>query len=145
LQDTSGKWIPDRWMNPDLKVYATDVSIDGANDAIKTGMSGKVEILIDELKDVLFVPIQSVVTVDEKEICYVKAGGGTEKREVKTGLFNDDFVEIKSGLTEGEKVLLNPPRWTASEAKKETTEEITKETKTEETTKETKLDSEEKP
>ena len=52
-------------MNPDLKVYATDVSIDGANDAIKTGMSGKVEILIDELKDVLYVPIQSVVTVDE--------------------------------------------------------------------------------
>jgi len=122
---------PDRWMNPDLKVYATDVSIDGANDSIKTGMSGKVEILIDELSDVLYVPIQSVVTVDEKELCYVKAGGRSQKREVETGLFNDDFVEIKSGLTEGEKVLLNPPRWTASEKKEEKKEE-------------TKLDSEEK-
>jgi hypothetical protein len=30
---------------------------------------------------------------------------------VETGLFNDNFVEIKSGLTEGEKVLLNPPKW----------------------------------
>ena len=126
---------PDRWMNPDLKVYATDVSIDGANDSIKTGMSGKVEILIDELSDVLYVPIQSVVTVDEKELCYVKAGGRSQKREVETGLFNDDFVEIKSGLTEGEKVLLNPPRWTASEKKEETKEEKKEETK---------LDSEEK-
>jgi len=109
---------PDRWLNPDLKVYTTDVSIDGTNDFLKTGMTGKVEVLIDELHDVLYVPIQSVVTVDEKEMCYVMASSRAEMREVETGLFNDNFVEIKSGLTEGEKVLLNPPRWTASETAK---------------------------
>ena len=135
---------PQRFLNPDLKVYPTDVSIDGTHDSIKTGMSGKVEILIDELTDVLYVPIQSVVTVDEKELCYVKAGGREEKREVVTGLFNDDFVEIKSGLTQGEKVLLDPPRWTASETKEETKKETKEETK-KETEKETKLDGEEKP
>jgi HlyD family secretion protein len=108
---------PDQFLNPDLKVYTTDVSIDGMDDAIKTGMTGKVEVLIDELKDVLYVPIQSVVTVDDKEICYVMASRA-EKREVETGLFNENFVEIKSGLTEGEKVLLNPPRWTATETEK---------------------------
>ncbi len=127
---------PQRFLNPDLKVYPTDVSIDGTHDSIKTGMSGKVEILINELKDVLYVPIQSVVTVDEKELCYVKAGGRTEKRDVVTGLFNDDFVEIKSGLTQGEKVLLDPPRWTATETKKEATEE-TQETQATEATEET--------
>lgn len=110
---------PDRWLNPDLKVYVTDVSIDGTHDSLKTGMTGKVEVLINELHDVLYVPIQSVVTVDEKEMCYVMASSRAEKREVETGLFNDNFVEIKSGLTEGEKVLLNPPRWTASETAKE--------------------------
>jgi HlyD family secretion protein len=107
------------FLNPDLKVYVTDVSIGGTHDFLKTGMTGKVEVLIDELHDVLYVPIQSVVTVDEKEMCYVMAGSRAEKREVKTGLFNDNFVEIKSGLNEGEKVLLNPPRWTASETAKE--------------------------
>ncbi len=109
---------PDEFLNPDLKVYTTDVSIEGTHDSLKTGMTGKVEVLISELKDVIYVPIQSVITVDEKEICYVKTSSRTEKREVETGLFNDNFVEIKSGLTEGEKVLLNPPRWTASETKK---------------------------
>ncbi len=113
---------PQRFLNPDLKVYPTDVSIDGTHDSLKTGMTGKVEVTIDELHDVLYVPIQSVVTVEEKEICYVMAGGRAEKREVKTGLFNDDFVEIKSGLTEGEKVLLNPPRWTEPEPTKEQAE-----------------------
>lgn len=105
----------ENWLNPDLKVYATDVSIDGTHDFLKTGMTGKVEVIIDELHDVLYVPIQSVVTVEDKKVCYVKASSESEKREVETGLFNDDFVEIKSGLTEGEKVLLNPPRWTAQQ------------------------------
>jgi len=112
---------PQRWLNPDLKVYPTDVSIDGTHDFLKTGMTAKVEVTIDELHDVLYVPIQSVVTVDEKEMCYVMASRA-EKREVETGLFNDDFVEIKSGLTEGEKVLLNPPRWTEPEPTKEQAE-----------------------
>ena len=45
----------------------------------------KVEILIDELEDVLYVPIQSVVTVDEKELCYVKGTDvGTENRPFVT-------------------------------------------------------------
>ena len=47
-----------------------------------------------------------------RKICFVAKGKGIEQREVETGVFNDNFVEIKSGLSEGEKVLLNPPRIT---------------------------------
>jgi HlyD family secretion protein len=103
---------PKESWEPDVKVYTTDVSIDGTYDFIKTGMTGKVEVTIDELHGVLHVPIQSVVTVEDKKVCYVMASNKAERRDVETGLFNDDFVEIKSGLIEGEKVLLNPPRWT---------------------------------
>jgi HlyD family secretion protein len=105
----------DNWWNPDLKVYTTDVSIDGMYDFIKTGMSAKVEIAIDELKDVITVPIQTVVNRDNKKICYVATYKGHEPREVETGAFNDSFVEIKKGLSEGDKVLLNPPRITESQ------------------------------
>ncbi len=106
------------WLNPDLKVYSTDIGIHGTHDALKTGMTGKVTVIIDKLQDVLYVPIQSVVTVEDKKVCYV-AGSPAVKREVETGLFNDNFVEIKSGLAEGEKVLLNPPKWTEPQAAKE--------------------------
>jgi len=108
LADPKGYW------EPDVKVYSTDVSIEGTHDFLKEGMTGKVEVLIDELRDVLYVPIQSVVSVEDKKICYV-AGSPVQKREVETGLFNDNFVQIKTGLAEGEKVLLNPPRWTEPE------------------------------
>lgn len=109
LADPKGYW------EPDVKVYTTDVSIEGTYDFIKTGMTGKVEVTIDELHGVLYAPIQSVVTVEDKKVCYVMASNEAKRREVETGLFNDNFVEIKSGLTEGEKVLLNPPRWTTDQ------------------------------
>jgi RND family efflux transporter MFP subunit len=108
------------WFRGDLKVYVTDVSIDGTHDFLKTGMSAKVTVLIDELQDVLIVPIQAVITVEGRKLCYCSSNKGPEKREVETGLFNDDFVEVKGGLVEGEKVLLNPPRPAqAAEADKE--------------------------
>jgi HlyD family secretion protein len=101
---------PEEFLNPDLKVYSTDVRIDGTHEQLKTGMTAEVEIIVQELKDVISVPIQTVVNIEGQKICYIDTISGPQQRQVETGAFNDNFVEIKSGLDEGEKVLLNPPR-----------------------------------
>ena len=110
------------FLSPDIKVYTTKVSIEGSHNIIKPGMSAKVEILVDQLNDVLFVPVQVIANREGKKLCYVTASNSVEKREVETGLFNDNFVEVKSGLTEGEMVVLSPPRWTVSESAEEQAE-----------------------
>jgi len=107
---------PEEWLNPDLKVYSTDVRIDGTHEFLKTGMTAKVEVIIDQLKNVIIVPIQTVINKEGKKVCYVPTNKGPKPCEVETGAFNDNFVEIKSGLREGEKVLLNPPRLVESES-----------------------------
>ena len=104
--------LPDsqnRWMNPDMKVYLTTITINGTYDWIKPGMSAKAEILVDHLNDVTYVPIQAVGPSEGKQVCYVVHGLKSEQREVEIGQFNDDFLEIKKGLKEGEKVLLRAP------------------------------------
>ena len=104
--------LPDsqnRWMNPDLKVYLTTVAIDGTHEWVKPGMSAKVEVLVNELKDVIYVPMQAVVPEDDGQTCYVMRGLSTERRHVEIGEFTDEFVEIRSGIKEGERVLLRPP------------------------------------
>ncbi len=97
------------YLNPDVKVYTTKVSIEGSHDSVRPGMSAKVEILVDQLDDVLIVPVQSVAIREGKKLCYVMASDTPQPRVVSTGAFNDIFVEIISGLEEGEQVLLNPP------------------------------------
>jgi len=104
--------LPDsenRWLNPDLKVYETQISIDGVYAWLKPGMSAQVEIHVKELPDVVYVPIQAVSSSEGQRVCYVTRLAGSEKRAVETGEFNNEFIEIKSGLTEGEVVLLRAP------------------------------------
>jgi len=94
------------WMNPDLKVYLTTVTIQGTNDWLKPGMSAKVEIFVSRLPEVVYVPVQAVSPADGKQVCYLSNGHKPEQRVVEVGEFNDEFIEIKNGLKEGDKVLL---------------------------------------
>ncbi len=98
------------WLDPGVKVYTTQVTIEGSHDIIKPGMSAKVEILVDHLYDVTIVPVQVVANRDGRKVCYIDTGGTPVKREVQTGAFNDVFVEIVSGVDVGDNVLLSPPR-----------------------------------
>ena len=101
--------LPDsqnRWMNPDMKVYLTTITINGTNDWLKPGMSAKVEILANCLSNVVYVPVQAVSPLEGKQVCYVANGRKPECRTVEVGEFNDEFIEIKNGLKEGERVLL---------------------------------------
>jgi multidrug efflux pump subunit AcrA (membrane-fusion protein) len=97
------------WMNPDMKVYLTTISIPKTYEWLKPGMSAKVEIMVARLDDVVYAPIQAITPGEGKQLCYVMNQGKSEKREVQIGQFNDSFIEIKSGLREGDVVLLHPP------------------------------------
>ena len=104
--------LPDQqrgFMNPDLKVYKTLVSIDGTHDFLRSRMSCKVQILVEQLEDAIIVPIQVVSNRAGRKVCYVMTSQGHQERVVRTGLFNDTFVEIIEGLEAGEEVMLNPP------------------------------------
>jgi len=104
--------LPDsanRWMNPDLKVYLTTITIDGTYDWVKPGMSAKVEILVNKLDNCVYVPVQAVVPENGKQVCYVANGFNHERREIETGEFNDEFIQVKNGIKEGERVLLRAP------------------------------------
>jgi multidrug resistance efflux pump len=98
------------FMNPDLKVYPTTIKIDGVHEWLRPGMSAEVEILVDSLKDVVYVPLQAVSYVGDRRVVYVDNGGAPEVREVEVGTFSESFIEIRSGLSAGEEVLLLAPQ-----------------------------------
>ena len=65
--------------------------------------------MVNQLSDVVYVPIQAVNPIDDKKVCYVVDGTRVEEREVEVGEFNDEFIEIKKGIKEGERVCLRTP------------------------------------
>jgi len=100
------------WMSSDVKVYQTIVAIDDTVSQLKPGMSAEVTILAEESTEpVLTLPIQSVVgsiAMGGKRKCFVVVDGQPVEREIELGRSNDKMVEVKSGVHEGDKVVLNP-------------------------------------
>jgi len=98
------------YLSPDVKVYITKVSMEDSHSSLRPGMSAKVEILVEQLNDVMIVPVQVVANRSGRKVCYIATESGPQERQVETGAFNNTFVEIVSGVEVGENVLLIPPR-----------------------------------
>ncbi len=97
------------WLNPDLKVYSTEINLDNNENQLRAGMSCRAEIVISHYDDVLFVPVQSVLRVLGKPTVHVWNGKEGERRELELGLDNGRMVHVISGLEPGEQVMLAPP------------------------------------
>ncbi len=97
------------WMNPDLKVYTTNIDLEGDDPALRSGMSCKAEIVVEQYADVVYIPVQSVLRVGGQPTVYVIEEGVVQERKVEIGLDNNSMIMIKSGLSEGDLVLLAPP------------------------------------
>jgi hypothetical protein len=97
------------WMNPDLKIYPTDIYLEDTDSTLRTGMSCKAEIIVAQYKDAIYVPVQAVLRVAGKHTLYVVRDGTIEERKVEVGLDDNRMIRIISGLNEGEVVLMTPP------------------------------------
>lgn len=97
------------WLNPDLKVYQTEIHIDGEATELRPGMNSRAEIIIDELEDAVHVPLQAVVRSGTEAVVFVQTPRGVVQRVVETGQDNNRMIHILSGLEAGERVLLTPP------------------------------------
>jgi len=97
------------WLNPDLKVYNCEVDITDSGFGLRPGMSGHIEIIVAEYQDAIYVPIQTVLLVDDVPTVYVMTRIGPKPRKLKTGLDNNRMIHVLEGLEEGDQLLLAPP------------------------------------
>ena len=88
--------------------YYANVLIDNPNRTLRIGMTTENNIKIANAKDVLLVSNMAIQKLDGKSFVNVlNDKNQPEQREVETGVQNDFQTEIKSGLNEGEKVIVS--------------------------------------
>ena len=82
------------------------------SDNLKVGMSTEASILTASKDNALYVPVDAVHTLNNQKYVILASTStdnqtsGTEQKTVKTGLANEDYVEITEGVTEGETIQL---------------------------------------
>jgi hypothetical protein len=97
------------WLNPDLKVYSSEIDLEGTGMVLRTGMSCQAEILVNRYEDAISVPVQAVVRVGREPTVFVVEDGQMKPQAVELGLDNNRMVRIVSGLEPGQTVSLAPP------------------------------------
>ena len=73
---------------------------------LRIGMTTQNVIYVESAENVLTVPVVAVKEAGDKEYVEVLTKKGVERREVTTGVSDGLNVEVKSGISEGEKVIL---------------------------------------
>jgi HlyD family secretion protein len=104
--------LPDqnsRWSNPNLRLYRCEVAVTSDSPGLRPGMSCALEILVEELTDALYVPVQAIHRDGTRNLAFVAGDDGVETREVEIGRYTQLWVQVLSGLSEGETVLMQPP------------------------------------
>lgn len=109
---------PSRDGNPNYRVYKAEVLVKDQLPDIKPGITARVDVLIAELQNVIKVPLQAVVGIGDRQICFIQKNGKLDPVSVEIGLFDNDFVQITKGLESGDLVSLAPPRTTELPEKK---------------------------
>jgi len=108
-----------RASNPDVTYFKAKILLDSPVEALRPGMSTRVEVTTAVAEAALVVPVQAVVErpplggdddVDEIEVVFVVSDSEAEQRPVTTGLSDITHVEVTSGLEEGETVVTGPYR-----------------------------------
>ena len=93
-----------------VPVYGVDVQIDLTDPAVRPGMSGTAAVIIASQQGVLIVPNLAIRTVNGQRQLQVMRSGQVEDAQVAYGISNETVTEIKSGLNEGDTVVIPQAR-----------------------------------
>ncbi|MBN1790171.1 MAG: efflux RND transporter periplasmic adaptor subunit [Bacteroidales bacterium] len=108
-----------------LKESYSDLVKDGKNQPFRPGMSASVDIMTESKSGVLSIPLQSVtmmadsvisadsvikgsVTDEAREVVFVYDKGKAKITVVKTGIQDNDYIEVLEGLNEEMEVITAP-------------------------------------
>ncbi len=100
----------DTGSTPGKKTFEVIIKVDQVDPkTLKPGMTADVEFISNQVGSALFVPMESVFEREGATWVFVKNGPDFKKTKVRTGLQNDSYVVLTSGVSKGQTVSLIDP------------------------------------
>ncbi|QHT70283.1 HlyD family efflux transporter periplasmic adaptor subunit [Rhodocytophaga rosea] len=97
--------------NSEAKVFEVSIQVNESDTTLRPAMTTSNNIVANQLKDVLYVPLEALhAQGDSLTFVYKKEGAGLIKQQVKIGQTNDNEAVIMEGLQESDQVYLSVPK-----------------------------------
>lgn len=87
-------------------LYTITIKIDNSEDKFFSGMTAEIELTIDKSEAAVIIPKKALVIEEEQSYVYLCVENKAVKTLVETGLENVHNIEIKSGLKEGDTLVV---------------------------------------
>lgn len=89
------------------EVYSVYFKIDDMSACLYSDLRGTLKITLGEKKDALYIPASAVTTVNDEVIVYYEDADGIRNiKHIETGLEANGKIEVVSGLSEGDVIIL---------------------------------------
>lgn len=101
--------LADLGRSSEEKYFEVRLVLNSSDSRLRPGMTARAVIHSDEIEDQLSVPVHAVFTDQKQNYCYIKNVHGLyEKKEVQTGLSNEQWIAV-DGVEENDYIaLINP-------------------------------------
>lgn len=91
----------------ETRVVPVKAELDNSGGVLKPGMFAELEVLTNQTPTaILAIPSSAVVEANGRQLVYVQNGNAYQSVEVTLGQTSGDTVEVKSGLFEGDRVVI---------------------------------------
>jgi len=90
----------------ETRLFSVVVEAPNPDGVLRPGMYASVEIVTQKADDVVVIPRQAVITEEDGTRVFVVTGGVCELRNLKTGVSQEGLVEVVSGVSQGELVVV---------------------------------------
>ncbi len=94
-------------VNATSRVLSVEAEVENGNGLLKPGQFATVRITQSKPEPAVMIPASAVKTVGDNSQVFVIKDGVAEERQVQLGLLENDLIEIKQGVQEGETVATN--------------------------------------
>lgn len=86
------------------RTYPVEITIANPKSLVP-GLSVKVFLNADKFVSKVAIPRSAIVLKDNQSFCYVIANNQIKKVSITTGIFDNDFIELKSGLNANDEII----------------------------------------
>jgi hypothetical protein len=95
-------------LNENSRTLKVRTTIKNEEGKLKPGMVGQVHIVADSINDVVVVPNLAIIDTGNRKIVWLEKDANIyEAVEIQTGIEGAEFTEVKSGLKEGDIVIMS--------------------------------------
>ena len=92
--------------------FPVTVEIQDKDEAIRSGMTAAVNIVVEQIDEVVLVPNRAVRVRDGERVVYLMKDGAMEIVEVVLGATSDQYSQVLEGdVFEGDDIVINPPQF----------------------------------